>query len=413
MKNKMDLKQLINLFDKGPLFDSSYSPLYERIPSSTEPSFDYFLGERNVPNVNCRLLFEKDLQEIQRLDQFNKSVSNNISLCQQTEDCDKFIHNRKYVVDPLTEEEKLFSIAYSILVYDKPEQFEILLRAIYRPQNFYCIHVDSKASLELFDEFKCAIKCFPNVFLASQRIPVEWGKMSVLTPELVCLKDLLQFSRWKYFINLTGQEFPLRTNYEIVKILKILNGSNDAEGTLKRANKERWNIKEKPPHNINPVKGSIHVTLNRQFVEYVISNPVAKDFLNWVNKTDIPDETYFASLIHNPHLGIPGSFKGDIETDFAVKKPFLSRFKNWVNAPNPLPCLGKYVRSICIFGLGDLPQLARRPEFFANKFHIDYKPHVIHCMDQLIFNRTRDELYKNLKFRTTFYENIESIKDVV
>ncbi|XP_061195940.1 beta-1,3-galactosyl-O-glycosyl-glycoprotein beta-1,6-N-acetylglucosaminyltransferase-like [Saccostrea echinata] len=233
MKTTTDLKQVVNLFDKGPQFDSSYSPLYERFSSSTKPSYDYFKGERNVPNVNCRLLFQKDLKEIQRVDQLN-ITNNKQSLCEQIQDCEIFMTNRKYIVDPLTEEEKLFSIAYSILVYKNPEQFEILLRGIYRPQNFYCIHVDSKASQKLFDEFECAMKCFPNVFLASKRTQVEWGKMSVLTPELVCMKDLLQFSRWKYFINLTGQEFPLRTNYELVKILKILNGSNDAEGTLKR-----------------------------------------------------------------------------------------------------------------------------------------------------------------------------------
>lgn len=45
-------------------------------------------------------------------------------------------------------------------------------------------------------------------------------------------------------------------------------------------------------------------------MEYVINSRVAKDFLRWVNKTDTPDETYFATLIHNPQLGIPGSFKG-------------------------------------------------------------------------------------------------------
>ena len=37
--------------------------------------------------------------------------------------------------------------------------------------------------------------------------------------------------KWKYFINLTGQEFPLKTNYEIVQILKAYKGANNVEGT--------------------------------------------------------------------------------------------------------------------------------------------------------------------------------------
>ena len=40
--------------------------------------------------------------------------------------------------------------------------------------------------------------------------------------------------KWKYFINLTGQEFPLKTNYEIVQILKAYKGANNEEGTRAR-----------------------------------------------------------------------------------------------------------------------------------------------------------------------------------
>ena len=40
--------------------------------------------------------------------------------------------------------------------------------------------------------------------------------------------------KWRYFINLTGQEFPLKTNWDIVKILKVLRGANNIEGTINR-----------------------------------------------------------------------------------------------------------------------------------------------------------------------------------
>lgn len=76
------------------------------------------------------------------------------------------------------------------------------------------------------------------------------------------------------------------------------------------ANKVRWLAAGPPPHQIHPVKGSVHITANRDFVDYVINNPVAKDFLNWSRKVAVPDETFFASLNHNPHLRIPGTYKG-------------------------------------------------------------------------------------------------------
>nr|XP_034333292.1 beta-1,3-galactosyl-O-glycosyl-glycoprotein beta-1,6-N-acetylglucosaminyltransferase [Crassostrea gigas] len=407
----MFLQRSVQLFDNGLQFDASFSPLYHKQPQT--PTFGhtpqkYFGSERVVPNVDCGLLFEQNDKEIEKVRKMNVSYESQ-SFCQRTKACENFIKARGYIMDSLSEEERNFPIAYSILVYKSPEQFEILLRSIYRPLNSYCVHVDGKTTRNVFNEFSCIVRCFPNVKMASKRIEVNWGTMSVLLPELTCMKDLLSIPKWKYFINLTGQEFPLRTNYELVKILKVYNGSNDGEGTIKRANKERWNIKEKPPHDIVPVKGSVHVTLNRRFVEYVITNRVAADFLEWVNKTGIPDETFFATLIHNPQLEIPGSFKGKLETDFGIRKPFLSRFKNW----NSWPCGGKYVRSICIFGIEDLARLARRPEFFANKFHSNYQGHTLLCMDQLIYNRTRDEYLHRLKFDTKYYESLKHIKNVV
>ena len=36
-------------------------------------------------------------------------------------------------------------------------------------------------------------------------------------------------ANWKYLLNLASTEFPLRTNYELARILKIFNGANDIE----------------------------------------------------------------------------------------------------------------------------------------------------------------------------------------
>lgn len=73
----------------------------------------------------------------------------------------------------------------------------------------------------------------------------------------------------------------------------------------------RWTrAKTPPPHRIRPVKGSVHIAVNRHFVNFSLNDPRSKDFLVWLQKTEIPDETFFSSLNHNPHLGINGSFLG-------------------------------------------------------------------------------------------------------
>ena len=86
---------------------------------------------------------------------------------------------------------------------------------------------------------------------------------------------------------------------------------NSLSSLFGRRNNERYANAGPPPHGITITKGSIHIIVQRGFVDYVLHNQVAKDFADWAKKTYVPDETYFASLNHNPHLGIPGSYKGE------------------------------------------------------------------------------------------------------
>lgn len=152
----------------------------------------------------------------------------------ETGNCEHFKQVRGYIVKPGTPEEESFPISFSIIVFKKFFQIERLLRAIYRPQNQYCIHVDMKADAELKYNLANLTSCFNNVFISSRTISVQWGKFSVLEADLICMEDLLKRPRWKYFINLTGQEFPLKTNGEIVRILKAYNGANDIAATIRR-----------------------------------------------------------------------------------------------------------------------------------------------------------------------------------
>ena len=192
-----------------------------------------------VEEINCAALFRRD--------EFEKMAAVNYQtihprhpvhakrFIQAAQNCDKFIRNRRYVMQPLSAEEQDFPIAFSILIFKNFCQFERLLRAIYRPQNYYCIHVDKKSDPSFLEAAKAVSSCFDNVFIASKSVDVQWGYYSVIEPELICMEDLWKKSKkWKYFINLTGQEFPLKTNGELVKILKILNGSNSIEGTILR-----------------------------------------------------------------------------------------------------------------------------------------------------------------------------------
>ncbi|KAL8602113.1 hypothetical protein ACOMHN_007382 [Nucella lapillus] len=380
-------------------------------------------GEINVGFTQCQKLISGDDMAQEYAHRFMATntprVRDDYDYIRDTGNCARFVRERGYILDS-SQKEKQFPIAFSILFYKDVQQMERLLRTIYRPHNVYCLHLDGKSPLSTLRAVRGLASCLPNVFLSSRAVSVEWGQYSVLEPELTCMGDLWPYHTWRYFINLTGQEFPLKTNLQLVEILSALNGSNDVDCTTSNRYGYRWYNNFRPPDSIRPRKGNVHIAASRAFVGYLLHSPVARRFLEWAKTTEVPDETFFSSLNHNPHLHVPGAFLGPPDTD-AKFKPYLSRFKNWglnwrdkedrVNFN--WPCNGKRVRTICIFGVGDLPLLTSRKEMFANKFHADFEPLVLDCLEQWLWNLTMDEYSGRAWFNVSFYQNLNSVHNHV
>ncbi|XP_052805494.1 N-acetyllactosaminide beta-1,6-N-acetylglucosaminyl-transferase-like [Mya arenaria] len=175
-----------------------------------------------------------------------------------------------------------------------------------------------------------------------------------------------------------------------------------------RANKNRWANAGPPPHGVVPTKGAVHIIASRGYVDFVLHDPIAADLLNWTRKTSVPDETFFSTINHNPSLGVPGSYKGLPETDGDIK-PFLARYKNW----GERKCHGKRVRLVCVNGAGDLPPLKDKRHLFVNKFHQEFHPLAYDCLEELLFNRTRDGHLGLRIFNSTFYTNLGFVKNKV
>lgn len=187
--------------------------------------------------MDCAALSNRNERELAHVREFirqnpKKSTSPYYFIL-YTANCQLFKAEMGYMLTTMTDEEAEFPIAYSLIVYKDIEQVERLLRAIYQPQNYYCIHIDQKSSYLFYKSLVGIANCFDNIFLTAKRVNVLWGEYSVLEPEIMCMQELLKYKSWKYLINLTGQEFPLKTNEELVKILKAFNGSNNMEASLR------------------------------------------------------------------------------------------------------------------------------------------------------------------------------------
>ncbi|NXI41051.1 GNT2A transferase, partial [Galbula dea] len=305
--------------------------------------------------------------------------------------CTEYITRSHYITRPLSAEEASFPIAYVMTLHKEFETFERLFRAVYMPQNIYCVHVDVKAPAFFHQAVQHLLRCFPNAFLASRAERVVYGGASRLRADLHCMRDLLASAvPWRYLLNTCGQEFPLKTNQEIVRLLKGLGGKNITPGVLppahvaartKYVHKELlfsfmlWTAVRKapPPHNLTIYFGSAYVAVTRPFVEFVLQDQRAIDLLAWSEDTYSPDEHFWVTLNRIP--GVPGSmpnasWEGNLK---AVK---------WIDKEKSHGgCHGHYVRGICVYGTGDLKWLFNSPSMFANKFELRTYPLTVECLE--------------------------------
>ncbi|XP_003463558.2 beta-1,3-galactosyl-O-glycosyl-glycoprotein beta-1,6-N-acetylglucosaminyltransferase 3 [Cavia porcellus] len=321
-----------------------------------------------------------------------------------TRDCEKFKAQRRFVQVALSKEESDFPIAYSMVVHEKIENFERLLRAVYMPQNVYCIHVDKK-SPEMFQEAVRAIaSCFPNVFIASKLVPVVYASWSRVQADLNCMEDLLRSPvRWTYLLNTCGTDFPIKTNAEMVRALRMLNGKNSMESEIpSEYKKTRWKYhyvvkdklyitskkKEPPPYNVTMFTGNAYIVASRDFVHHVLNNPKSQQLIEWVKDTYSPDEHLWATLQRAPWM--PGSSPLHAKYDISDMTA-IARLVKWQQHEGDIsqgapygPCSGVHRRAICIYGAGDLHWMLQNHHLLANKFDPKVDDNVLQCLEEYL-----------------------------
>lgn len=356
---------------------------------------------RNIKrkNVTCRSLIRGDEKAVS-LSKTTKffDLVQPCMILSLAKNCTALLDVHGYVKRSLSLEEQEFPLAFTIKMHSSADQGEQLLRNIYRPHNVYCIYVDRKTIKQIFNIMQQLGRCFDNVFVVEGRKRVTYASIDLVHAELECMKILMRSNvKWKYYINLTGQEFPLKTNLEIVKILKTLNAANDVESyefpavlqyrfkykyTRYKNKMVKTNITHPPfRYPINIRKGSAYAMLTYDFVNFILNDHISKTFIEWLADTYSPEETLFATLNSLPWA--PGGY--DIMTS-EDNNTFLSRAIKWQT--KRVDCGGRWVRGICVYGPSDLPWLVRQPQIIANKFDIQIDTTSVDCLEEIIRYRT-------------------------
>ncbi|KAK7895920.1 hypothetical protein WMY93_021245 [Mugilogobius chulae] len=359
-------------------------------------------------DVDCSAIYEMDPVEVGKSLALRKNIveSKDENLIKVTSNCRAFLQSRGYRDVCTSQDEMNFPLAYSLVVHTDAWMVERLIRTLYSPSNIFCIHYDEKSSVQFRTAMEGLAQCLPNVFIASKRERVIYASMTRLKADLHCISDLLKSEvKWKYIINLCGQDFPLKSNIELVSELMKLKGGNVLETSKPTEYKsERFiyhheiqegNIvpvktdkkKEQPPHGIKMFTGSAYFVLSREFVEYMQSSDVVKDFLAWCEDTYSPDEHFWATLVRLP--GVPGEVpRSQPDVTDLMSKTRLVKWSYLEDSVYP-QCTGDHRRSVCIYGVGEMRWLLNYGHWFANKFDPKIDPVIIQCLEENLQKKQR------------------------
>lgn len=359
--------------------------------------------------VNCSKLFSGDKLEVKKAQNATSTWKNDLSdeeMLGKMQDCSWL---RDYFSNNLynSELEKAFPLAFTLVVYDGPQQVLRLLRVLYRTQNAYCIHYDVKSPHKEF--FQQIARCFDNVMIASRLENVVWGYYTILQAQMNCMTDLLEYRsrhpvhKWRYLVNLCGKELPLVSNRKMVLKMMRLNGTSSivtetCKGkVLQRirhpvelnANQTGIVIQKEKQLDGRPFdrslfhKSSSYNALSFKFANHLISNQTARRVYEFFTQTKNAEEHFYATLYHTPR--VPGGFRKHIPKSryFEVAGSFWSKV-NTFQKLRKYNCQGLLVHEVCVVGAGDLAAVVRegRNCLFHNKYFMDFDPSVMDCIEE-------------------------------
>ena len=273
-------------------------------------------------------------------------------------------------------------IAYLILVDRNIEQFSRMFEAVHHPDNLYLVHVDLNAGPALGADVARRMLRYPNVNMAPSRrvTPGDYSLADIVVRGMASL--LRSSSEWSYFINLSDQDFPLKSQSDIEKFLshsggrefiKVMDQQKLRPDTLARIQAWPPIAADAPPRGpghrpyvrgATPYIGNPWMMVTRAFCQYVIHAPEAARFKDFYRDTQSPEEGLFQSIMMNSRA------HGDIVSDDM-------RAMQWIRDEEG-------VLSPKSFTLDDADALVASGDLFARPFDL--------AADEAVIARLEDHL---------------------
>lgn len=244
------------------------------------------------------------------------------------------------------------SICYCILCHNNPEQVKRIIETLKAEDAFFVIHVDAK-STDVFPSYEGD----DNVAFVDKRVSVVWGDISMVNAELALSEYAIQrYPNVGHYCLISGADFPVKSHEYIkqyhakspgvdymqglplfaessgwsetvIRRLKSyvvpLNSRNNAAitpkslslsnvkqiGKVALLNPRKLGMALKilmtyppkvPPYNMRFYAGEMWWTLTYSTLKTILEwNKAHLDYYSFFKDCQIPDETYFSTLVWN------------------------------------------------------------------------------------------------------------------
>jgi Core-2/I-Branching enzyme len=271
-------------------------------------------------------------------------------------------------------------IAYLILVHRYPAQFKRLFKSIYTPGNSYVVHVDKSSGPAIAADISNFLAPYQGVEILEPKDAL-WGGYSLVDAELRGMALLLTMcDRWTHYINLSGQDFPLKTQHYMCEFFAANPGKQFIRAVDQR--QERPDTMNRISHVFVEEHGTITQTdsaqsyitgdtpyigtqwkaVTRGFCEFVCNDPSAERFKIFYRNSFIPDEGFFQSVMMN------SVSHGIVMNDDL-------RMIDWV----PDGDIKLRPRN---YAIPDMAALVRSPDLFARKFDAETDTAILSLLER-------------------------------
>lgn len=271
-------------------------------------------------------------------------------------------------------------IAYFLLVHRYPAQFKRLFAAIYQPGNQYVVHIDKSSGDELAHDIGAFLAPYQGVAILEPQAAL-WGGYSLVEAELRGMALLLEMDpRWSHYINLSGQDFPLKTQNYIrqffaanvgKQFIRALDQAAHRPDTLNRVSHmfveehgamTATGVARAFMTGAAPFIGTQWKSVTRSFCEYVCHDPRAERFKAFYRNSFIADEAFFQTVMMNS--GDHGTVMNDDlrMIDWVPDGDIKLRPRNYSEA--------------------DYGRLSQSTDLFARKFDAEYDAGILTLLEQ-------------------------------